>query len=147
VETSQKLADQRLREFRNENVAARPLEVCKLRIAAEDEALIRQAGDCNFYDRRMHRQTALDFNWQNVLTAGDTQIVPTSDEKVAVRIFETGIAAEIPAIAHCLLVRSGRRQQPSKDSSPASRAMISPFSPGEAISSTDRAPKRTTRTI
>src|SRR5262249_60077938 len=58
-------------------------------------------GDCG-----VQRQAASDLARRNILPAADDHVVDAAgDEEIAVTVEISGIAGEIPAVAHCLGVR------------------------------------------
>src|SRR5262245_52616476 len=122
----QELADGRLRDRLDEDVAPWPLEIGEPRAAAElieffglhhaatrDEggndlapAFVRDPDHGHLGDRGMQRQAAFDLDGRDVLAAADDHVVDaTGDEEIAISIEIAGIASEIPAAAQRLGVR------------------------------------------
>src|SRR5262249_34335444 len=122
----QELADGRLRDGRDEDVAPRPRETGQPRGAAElialrgldhaatlDEggndlapALVRDPDHGHLGDCGMQRQAAFDLDRRDVLAAADDHVVDAAgDEEIAITVEIAGIAGEIPALAQGLGVR------------------------------------------
>src|SRR5262249_6083377 len=122
----QELADGRLRDGRDEDVAPRPLEIGEPRGAAEliellgldhattlDEGgndlaptLVRDSDHGHLGDCGTKRQPACDLDRRDVLAAADDHVVDAAgDEEIAIIVEIAGIAGEIPALAQGLGVR------------------------------------------
>src|SRR4051812_28181702 len=127
-QAAQQLADRRLRNGLDKNIAARPLEIGEAGIAAMlvemlvldrgaalDEgrddlapALVGQADHRNLRYRGVQRQAAFDLHRRNILAAGDDHVVdPAGDEQIAVGVEHSGVAGEIPAVPQCLGIGLG----------------------------------------
>src|SRR5262249_15669154 len=125
---AQQLADRRFRDFRDKDVAARPLEIGKPGVTAErielfgfdrgaalDEggndlapALFGQSDQGDFRGGDMQRWAGLNFDRRYVFAAGDDHIVDSAgDEDVAVAVDKAGVAGEVPALAERLGIRIG----------------------------------------
>src|SRR5215813_327373 len=123
---AQELADGRLRDRRDEDVAPRPLEIGEPRAAAEliellgldhaatlDEgandlapALVRDPDHGHLGDCGMQRQAAFDLDRRDVLAAADDHVLDAAgDEEIAITVEIAGIAGELPALAQGLGVR------------------------------------------
>src|SRR3954466_1847655 len=126
--SAQKLADGRLRDLANKDVAARPLEIGEPRGPAMvvevtvgdlgtplDESgdnlappLVRQADHGDLRDGGMKRQTALDLDRRDILAAGDDHVIDASrDVDVPVLVRIAGIAGQVPTLAERLGVCFG----------------------------------------
>src|SRR6516225_5327415 len=124
--TAQELADGRLRDRRDEDVAPRPFEIGEPRGAAEliellgldhaatlDEggnnlapALVRDPDHGHLGDCGMQRQAAFNLDRRDILPTADDHVVDAAgDEEIAIAVDIAGIAGKIPAAAQCLDIR------------------------------------------